>query len=311
MARQLLHIVTEEEAGQRLDAALTLAGCYPSRNAAAKHIERGTVFLNGQTCQKRTPVKAGDTVVYEEHVEQDIVALYGQEIPLDIRYEDDEIIVIAKQRGLICHPSHNHADQTLVNALIHRYGHQNLAHVQGEDRPGIVHRLDGDTSGLMICAKDDEAGDAMQFSIRMKNVDRRYIALVHGMIAADTGEIDAPIARNHKTGSTMRVSGDASAREALTSFRVLERFDAGNRDDAQLKLDRQFLHSYRLGFVHPSTGEYLEFTDFLPNDLQAALDRLEGRSIGRTPAGEEVLSALQAAANSGGLFSRTQPDESE
>ena len=342
MARQLLHIITESEAGLRLDAALAQAGCYPSRSAAAKHIEGGTVFLNGQATQKRTPVEAGDTVVYEEHVENDIVALYGQEIPLDIRYEDDEIIVISKQRGLICHPSHNHADQTLVNALIHRYGHQNLAHVQGEDRPGIVHRLDGDTSGLMICAKDDVAGDAMQLAIRLKNVDRRYIALVHGLIAADTGEIDAPIARNHKTGSTMRISGDASAREALTSFRVLERFEAGNRDDgytlvecklftgrthqirvhmqyihhcivgdplygshgphAQLKLDRQFLHSYRLGFAHPSNGEYLLFTDYLPEDLQMALDKLEGRSIGRTKAGDEVLSALSEAASAGGTL---------
>ena len=206
MARSLLYTVSAHEDGMRIDAALAAAGCYPSRSAAAKHSEDGTVFVNGDVPQKRTIVHAGDTVVYEEHVEDEIVALYGQEIPLDIRYEDDEIIVISKQRGLICHPSHNHADQTLVNALIHHYGHGNLAHVQGEDRPGIVHRLDGDTSGLMICAKDDEAGDAMQFAIRMKNVDRRYIALVHGLIAADTGEIDAPIARNHKTGSTMRVT---------------------------------------------------------------------------------------------------------
>ena len=344
MARSLLYTVSAHEDGMRIDAALAAAGCYPSRSAAAKHIEDGTVFVNGDVPQKRTIVHAGDTVVYEEHVEDEIVALYGQEIPLDIRYEDDEIIVISKQRGLICHPSHNHADQTLVNALIHHYGHGNLAHVQGEDRPGIVHRLDGDTSGLMICAKDDEAGDAMQFAIRMKNVDRRYIALVHGLIAADTGEIDAPIARNHKTGSTMRVSGDSSAREALTSFRVLERFEAGNRDDgytlvecklftgrthqirvhmqyihhcivgdplygshgphAQLKLDRQFLHSYRLGFAHPSTGEYLQFTDYLPGDLQAALGRIESRTIGRTPAGEEVIAALGEAAAARGLLVR-------
>ena len=342
MARSLLFTITQAEDGMRLDAALAQAGCYPSRSAAAKHIEDGTVFVNGDTPQKRTLVKAGDTIVYEEHVEDDIVALYGQEIPLDIRFEDDELIVISKQRGLICHPSHNHADQTLVNALIHHYGHQNLAHVQGEDRPGIVHRLDGDTSGLMICAKDDEAGDAMQFAIRMKNVDRRYIALVHGLIAADTGEIDAPIARNHKTGSTMRVSGDASAREALTSFRVLERFEAGNRDDgytlvecklftgrthqirvhmqyihhcivgdplygshgphAQLKLDRQFLHSYRLGFEHPSTGAYLQFTDYLPGDLHGALARLQDRTLGRTPAGEEVIAALNEAKAQGGIL---------
>ena len=342
MARSLVHTVTAEEAGMRLDAALAFAQCYPTRSAAAKHIEAGTVFVNGDVKQKRYCVEAGDTIVYEEHVEDDIVALYGQEIPLDIRFEDDEIIVISKQRGLICHPSHNHADQTLVNALIHRYGHQNLAHVQGEDRPGIVHRLDGDTSGLMICAKDDEAGDAMQLAIRLKNVDRRYIALVHGLIAADSGEIDAPIARNHKTGSTMRVSGDISAREALTSFRVLERFEAGNRDDgytlvecklftgrthqirvhmqyihhcivgdplygshgphAQLKLDRQFLHSYRLGFSHPSTGEYLLFTDYLPGDLRGALERLGSRTLGRTAAGDEVLAALEQARIEGGTL---------
>lgn len=335
MARSLLHTATADEAGMRLDAALAASGCYPSRSAAAKHIEAGTVFVNGEVRQKRYCVEPGDTIVYEEHIEDEIVALYGQEIPLDIRFEDDEIIVLSKQRGLICHPSHNHADQTLVNALIHHYGHQNLAHVQGDDRPGIVHRLDGDTSGLMICAKDDDAGDALQLAIRLKNVDRRYLALVHGQIAADTGEIDAPISRNHRTGSTMRVSNDISAREALTSFRVLERFEAGNRDDgytlvecklftgrthqirvhmqyihhcivgdplygshgpqAQLKLDRQFLHSYRLGFAHPSTGEYLQFTDYLPEDLAAALDRLATRSIGRTPAGDEVYAALARA----------------
>lgn len=344
MARSLLYKATPADEGQRLDAVLAAAGCYPSRSAAAKHIDAGTVFVNGEVRQKRYAVCSGDTIVYEEHLEDEILALYGQEIPLDIRFEDDALIVISKQRGLICHPSHNHADQTLVNALIHRYGHQNLAHVQGDDRPGIVHRLDGDTSGLMICAKDDEAGDAMQLAIRLKNVDRRYIALVHGLIAADSGEIDAPIARNHKTGSTMRVSGDASAREALTSFKVLQRFEAGNRDDgytlvecklftgrthqirvhmqyihhcivgdplygshgphAQLKLDRQFLHSYRLGFEHPFSGEYLEFTDFLPGDLAAALGRIGDRLFQTTPVGEEVLSSLARAKAEGGLLLR-------
>lgn len=342
MPRQLLHTVSPEESGMRLDAALALSGCYASRSMAAKHIEAGEVFLNGKQPQKRTEVTAGDTVVYAEHVDNEIVALYGQDIPLDIRYEDDEIIVISKQRGLICHPSHDHADETLVNALIHRYGHDSLAHVQGEDRPGIVHRLDGDTSGLMICAKDDAAGDALQLAIRLKNVDRRYIALVHGIIAANSGEIDAPIARNHKTGSTMRVSNEASAREALTSFRVLERFEAGNRDDgytlvecklftgrthqirvhmqyirhcivgdplygshgphAQLKLGRQFLHSYRLGFAHPSNGEQLLFIDYLPDDLSQALARLSSRSFETTPAGEEVHALLSEAKEKGGLL---------
>ena len=187
----------------------------------------------------------------------------------------------------------------------------------------------------MICAKDDEAGDAMQFAIRMKNVDRRYIALVHGLIAADTGEIDAPIARNHKTGSTMRVSGDASAREALTSFRVLERFEAGNRDDgytlvecklftgrthqirvhmqyihhcivgdplygshgphAQLKLDRQFLHSYRLGSSTRARRDTLSSRTTFPATWHALRAARQYRCLGRTPAGEEVIAALNEA----------------
>lgn len=336
MAKSLLYTATDEVQGLRLDAALAAAGCYATRSAAAKRIEEGKVFVNGTAQPKKYPVNVGDTIVYEE-AEEMRFSLEGEEIPLDIRYEDDYLLVISKQPGLICHPSFNHFDKTLVNALIYRYGHENLAHVQGDDRPGIVHRLDGDTSGLMLCAKDDEVGNQLQEAIRLKNVDRRYIALAHGLIAHDSGEIDAPIARNEKTRVSMQISDRASSREALTTFRVLERFEAGNHDDgytlvecklftgrthqirvhmqyihhcivgdqtygsfgpkAQLGLERQFLHSYRLAFMHPVTHEELGFTDYLPDDLQTALNRLQGRSLGKTSVGEEVLSAMEKSRN--------------
>lgn len=326
-----VHIVTPVEDGKRLDALLADAGCYSSRSAAAKQIEEGKVFVNGLVVSKSYKGCLGDTVVYEE-VEQKSFSLAGEPIDLDIRYEDKYLLVISKQAGLICHPSANHLYGTLVNALVYRYGHENLAHVQGDERPGIVHRLDGDTTGLMLCAKDDEVGFALQDAIRLKNVDRRYLALVHGNIAYDSAEVDAPIARDERTGVSMKVADGPGSRDALTSFKVLERFEARRKDEgytlvecklftgrthqirvhmkyihhcivgdqtygaykeaAQLGLERQFLHSYRLRFEHPVTGEEMSFIDAPPEDLLDALSQLKDRSLGRTPYGREVLTEL-------------------
>ena len=230
----------------------------------------------------------------------------------------------------------DHEDGTLVNALIHHCGAGNLCSVQGEDdRLGIVHRLDRDTSGLMLAAKDDECGLALMEAIRARAVDRRYLALVHGVIAHDTGMVDAPIARSANERTRMAVRDVPSAREAVTTFRVLERFEHGAHDDgytlvdcklftgrthqirvhmqytkhpvvgdpvydahaprdpeAQLGLERQFLHSFRLEFAHPATGEELSFLDGLPRDLCGALDAIAERSRGRTAAGDEVFALL-------------------
>lgn len=329
-----VHIVNSIEQNKRLDALLADAGCYESRSQAAKMIEEGKVFVNGMTVSKSYKAMVGDAVVYEELVKKSF-SLAGEPIDLDIRYEDEYMLVISKQAGLICHPSANHSYGTLVNALVHRYGHENLAHVQGDERPGIVHRLDGDTSGLMLCAMDDEVGYALQDAIRLKNVDRRYLALVHGNVPFDTGEIDAPIARNEKTRVSMLVSDGPTAREALTTFKVLERFESSRKDEgytlvecklytgrthqirvhmkyikhcivgdltygalkpaAQLDLDRQFLHSYKLGFEHPITFEQLSFTDTLPEDLKEAYLKIKDRSIGRTEYGQQVLEEIGLA----------------
>lgn len=333
MARSLVHIVAPEDDGMRLDALAAARKLYPSRSAAVKAIEEGRVFVNGESLAKKAAVCAGDTIVYEVSEEAPRTHLVGQPIDLDIRYEDDYLIVLSKQVGLVCHPSPDHFDGTLVNALIYHCGADNLCNVQGErDRLGIVHRLDRDTSGLMLAAKTDEVGQSLMDDIRDRIVDRHYLALVQGVIPHDTGMVDAPIARADRERTRMAVSDSASARDSITTFTVLERFDAGPKDDGytlvdcklftgrthqirvhmnyikhacvgdpvygsgsvamQLGLTRQFLHSYRLAFTHPATGEDLEFVDGLPADLARALESISDRSRGRTEAGETAYAAI-------------------
>ncbi|MEG1751001.1 MAG: RluA family pseudouridine synthase [Raoultibacter sp.] len=332
MPRSLCYSATVDDEGLRLDTCLAAHALYASRSQAAHFIDDGLVFVNGKIVARRYSVQGGDTIVYEEAVAIERAPMVGEPIELDIRFEDDYLLVLSKQAGLICHPSPGHPCSTLVNALIHYCGRDNLAHVQGDDRPGIVHRLDGDTSGLMLAAKDDEVGYALQEAIRLRSVDRRYLTLVHGSIAHDTGLIDAPIARGERDRLRMRVSDSLHARSSVTTFRVLERFEAGPRDEgytllecklytgrthqirvhmeyikhpcvgdqtygsggsiSQLGLTRQFLHSYLLDFTHPKTKEELHFIDGLPVDLQSALDTLASRSLGITAAGEEVFAAL-------------------
>ncbi|WP_283171337.1 RluA family pseudouridine synthase [Curtanaerobium respiraculi] len=347
MARSLLVAVPEDAAGMRLDAFLAAQGCYESRSQAAKRIDAGAVFVNGAAAAKKYAVRAGDTIVYEEAEAVEHVPLAGDDIPLDIRYEDRWMLVLSKPAGLCVHPAPNHYGSTLVNALVFRYGRDNLAHVQGDDRPGIVHRLDMDTSGLMMCAKDDDCGNALQELIRVHDVDRRYLTLVHGRVAYDTGMIDEPIARADYDRLRMAISYKPTARNALTTFTALERFDAGPKDQgytllecrlytgrthqirvhmehighccvgdslyswgqpaAQMGLQRQFLHSYYLRVTHPMTGEDIELWDGFPHDLQGVLDQLASRSQGRTEAGERILSRLRQSSPCGG-FGRGRAD---
>lgn len=263
MARSLCHIVSAGDEGRRIDALLADRGLYGSRSAAARAVEAGKVFVNGQTVAKKHVVAAGDTVVYEVEDAPARTPLGGQPIDLDIRFEDDHLLVLSKQAGLVCHPSVDHDDGTLVNALIHHCGAQNLCSVQGEDdRLGIVHRLDRDTSGLMLAAKTDEAGYALMEDIRARAVDRRYLALVHGVIPHDTGMVDAPIARAEKERTRMAVRDVPSARDAVTTFRVLERFEHGPRDDGYTLIDCKLFtgrtHQIRVHMEyakHPLAGE--------------------------------------------------------
>ena len=339
MARMLSYSATALDAGERLDSLLAARACFASRSAAARAIESGNVFVNGANVVKKYAVAAGDVIVYQEEEEVEAGPVTGQPIDLDIRFEDDDLIVLSKQIGLVCHPSVDHADGTLVNALIYHCGADHLCNVQGEDdRLGIVHRLDRDTSGLMLAAKTDAAGYALMEDIRDRAVDRHYLALVHGVIAPDTGMIDAPIARSANERTRMAVRDVPSALDAVTTFRVLERFEPRQHDDgytlidcklftgrthqirvhmqyakhplvgdpvytangpkdarAQLGLKRQFLHSFRIRFIHPETSEELEFADNLPRDLDEVLCSLGDRSRGMTDAGREVAALLADA----------------
>ncbi len=339
MSRLLSYTVTTDDDDTRLDTLLAARDLYPSRSSAARAIEAGLVFVNGQQVAKKYAVLAGDTIVYEQEDTPEPSSMTGEAIELDIRFEDDDIIVLSKQAGLVCHPSNDHVDGTLVNALIYHCGFDHLCNVQGDnDRLGIVHRLDRDTTGLMLAAKTDFAGQALMDAIRERSVNRHYLALVHGRIAHDTGMIDAPIARALNDRTRMAIRDGASSREAVTTLRVLERFETGPHDNgytlidcklftgrthqirvhmeytnhplvgepvyrastpknatAGLGLDRQFLHSYQLRFTHPVTGAEMLFFDPLPADLQAALDRLQDRSEGRTEFGRQVFEELSSA----------------
>ena len=339
MTREFMHRADADDNGMRLDTMLYDRCLYPSRSAAAKAIEAGEVLIDGELVSKKRIVREGDVITCRQEEKKLSGIVEGQDIPLDIRFEDDDVIVISKQIGLVCHPSVDHCDGTLVNALIGRFGAENLCNVQGEDdRRGIVHRLDRDTSGLMLAAKSDAAGLALMEDIRLRAVDRHYLALVHGIIPHDTGMIDAPIARDANDRLRMAVRDCPSARDALTTFTVLERFEAQQRDDgytlidcklftgrthqirvhmqyarhplvgdpvytahgprdasAQRGLDRQFLHSFSLGFSHPLTGERMEFVDNLPADLRHVLDGLAERSRGKTAAGTEIAERQRQA----------------
>lgn len=337
MARTLSYTVTTEDAGKRLDVLAADRGFYSSRNTAARSIEEGSVFVNGKTVAKKYLVSIGDFIVYDEEEVLRKNSMEGQAIDLDIRYEDDYLLVLSKQAGLVCHPSIDHYDGTLVNALIHHCGIDNLCNIQGnEDRMGIVHRLDMDTTGLMLAAKTDDTGTRIMEAIRERAVDRRYLALVQGTIAHDSGMIDAPITRSPQERTRMVVRNSEKARESITTFKVLERFEAGPKDDgftlvecklltgrthqirvhmqyikhacvgdpvyrggsshAQLGLQRQFLHSYLLDFEHPERHTKMHFVDSLAQDLSEALKSISKRTTGRTAAGDEVFAEIEACA---------------
>ncbi|WP_425429828.1 RluA family pseudouridine synthase [Collinsella vaginalis] len=282
--------------------------------------------------RRLTASRAGDVIAVELPEPAAAGPVIGEPIPLDIRFEDEYLIVLSKQRGLVCHPAHGHDSGTLANALVCHCGIDHLGTVQGEDRPGIVHRLDRDTSGLMLAAKDDDTQRALQNLIRTRTLDRRYIALVHGGIAMGEGTISTGIGRSPRDRQKMAVTDDPAARQAITTFRVLERFEARRGDEGytlvechlftgrthqirvhmrhighplvgdplygkgsdhmNLDLTRQFLHSWHVSFTHPVTGEEVTCADTLPWDLAAALDEIADRSEGRTEAGEEIIPQL-------------------
>ncbi len=321
--------------GERLDSFLASQDNMPSRSACAKLIESGAVMINSTHADSKSEkVCLGDRIQAEVEEPEEVGGPLAPNpyIPLDIRFEDEYLIVLSKQAGLVCHPAPGHVDDTLANALVAHCGYGHLGMLQGEERPGIVHRLDRDTSGLMVAAKDDRTQKTLQDLIRLRVLDRRYVVLVHGYVAPDDGTIVTGIARSTKDRLRMAVTDDPGAREAITTFKTLERFEAGRRDEGYSLLEchlytgrthqirvhmrhighpvvgdplygkgsllqnkgltRQFLHSWHIRFDHPCTGETIELADRLPDDLLNVLESLQGTSMGLTERGREVCPEL-------------------
>ncbi len=301
--KRLITVAPEEE-GQRLDRYLQSRLDTLSRNAIQHLIAERAILVNNHPSKPGYVLRAGDTVTILHLLRPQVSTAKPQALPLDILYEDDDLLVINKPTGMVVHPAPGHSEDTLVNALL-AY-HPELQGVGGEERPGIVHRLDKDTSGLMIVAKNTRTLAALTEQMQRHAIQKRYLALVEGVLSLDQGSIDAPIGRDPRHRQQMAVTARGS-REARTHFRVLQRFarhtllllqletgrthqirvhlkaighpavgdpvyGSGNARH-QPRLERQFLHAYQLQFTHPTTGKTLEFEVPLPADLQKILEQ--------------------------------------
>lgn len=296
-------IVTAEESGERVDALLArhLEGF--SRSAVQRLIEGGAVLLGGKAVKKNTLSAAGDRFFVTLPELADI-PLVPQDIPLDVVYEDGDVIVVNKPRGLVVHPAPGHPDGTLVNALLYHCG-DTLSGIGGEKRPGIVHRIDKDTSGLIIAAKNDAAHLALSAQLSDHSLCREYEAVVRGRLREDSGTIDAPIGRHPTDRKRMAVTQKAS-RSAVTHWEVIARYGSYTHVRCRLEtgrthqirvhmayighpllgdftygapspdkgLEGQCLHARRLRFVHPTSGELVELETPLPEYFLEVLKRL-------------------------------------
>lgn len=285
--------------GQRLDKAL--ADLSPlSRGQANDQIKQGLVLVNGQQKKAKYTVQAGDVICFELPKEE-VLEYQAQNIPLDIIYEDDTLAIINKPQGMVVHPSAGHPSGTMVNALM--YHIKDLSSINGVVRPGIVHRIDKDTSGLLMVAKTDAAHQALAEELKAKKSLRKYLAIVHGNLPNDRGMIEAPIGRSEKDRKKQAVT--AKGKEAVTRFTVLERFGDYSLVELQLETGRthqirvhmayighpvagdplygprktlsghgQFLHAKTLGLTHPMTGKEMIFTVEAPEIFQKVLKLL-------------------------------------
>ena len=301
----LIKITVEDDMkGSRIDAALAGIVQNLSRSAVQKLIEQGSVSVNGQTCtEKKRKIEAGDLVevLVPEPEELDVAA---ENIPLDIVYEDDDVLVVNKPKGMVVHPAAGNCTGTLVNAVMYHCKGR-LSSINGVIRPGIVHRIDKDTSGLLMIAKNDEAHNSLAAQLEKHTIKRSYQAIVYNNFTEDEGVIDAPIGRDPSNRLRQAVTY-SNSKEAYTTYRVLERFGRFTLIEAVLKTGRthqirvhmayikhpllgdivygpkkplygaqgQMLHAKTLGFVHPSTGEYMEFDSELPEEFQSILEKL-------------------------------------
>ena len=292
------YVITDQTG--RIDKVLTSLEPEITRSRLKNLINDGHVTVNGQAVKPKYKVQAGDKISLVKPEPQSL-ELTPENIPLDIVYEYDDVIVVNKPQGMVVHPAPGHPNHTLVNALLY---HSPLSTINGTFRPGIVHRIDKDTSGLLMVAKNDLAHQSLAEQLRNKTNKREYLALVYGQIKEDEGTIDAPLGRNPQDRKKQAVV--KGGRHAVTHFKVMKRYDnftlvkcileTGRTHQIRVHMkyighplvgdplygprkvigkDGQFLHAALLGFKHPRTGKELVFEAPLPENFQKMLDKLD------------------------------------
>lgn len=296
-------IIVPDIPSDRIDKIIPVLYTELSRSSAQQLIEDGLVLVNGLVCSKKTTVKCGDEIEITLP-EPTVLSVEAENIPLDIVYEDEHLLVVNKPKGMVVHPAAGNYTGTLVNALMYHCG-DSLSGINGVIRPGIVHRIDKDTSGLLVVAKTDTAHRGLAEQIKEHSFTRIYNTVVVGNIKDDSGTIDAPIGRHPKDRKKQAVT-DKNSKNAVTHYEVLERFNgftflkitletgrthqirvhmayrgnpvAGDMVYGNPKktygLEGQCLNASTIGFIHPVTGEYLEFTTELPEYFKDFLRRI-------------------------------------
>ena len=297
--------LTAEESGQRLDKYLAGEMTNLSRSRIKELVQAGEVLVNGKKSKVSYKVQKGD-LIQVTVLPLEPLKLEAENIPLDIVYEDEDVIVVNKPQGMVVHPAAGHPSHTLVNALL--YHTRDLADSPEGFRPGIVHRIDKDTSGFLMVAKNAAARESLEKQLAAKSNKRQYLAIVHGNFAEEEGTIDAPIGRNPKDRKQMAVV--EKGKSAVTHFKVLEQYQGYSLVECQLETGRthqirvhmayighplagdplygprktlpghgQFLHAKTLGFEQPSTGEWLEFSVQPPEIFQQTVADLRKKRV--------------------------------
>ena len=301
------YIIDEENVNTRLDKVIAILNKDISRTAIQRLLDKEMILVNGKKQKASYRVSLNDVIEVEEE-EAEEINLKAQDIPLEIVYEDSDIIVINKPKGIVVHPANGNPDGTVVNAIMN-ICKDSLSGIGGEIRPGIVHRLDKDTSGLLIIAKNDKAHINISEQIKDRKVKKTYIALVRGVIKENEATINMPIGRSTKDRKKMAVS--KNGKEAITHFKVLQRYDKYTLVEVKIDTGRthqirvhlseigypvigdytysngknefgitgQLLHAKKLEFVHPITGKEMKLETEEPEEFKKVLDSIKDRML--------------------------------
>ncbi len=300
--------IEKEDVSKRLDIFLSEKSEKITRSYIKNLIDEGKIIVNGDKVKSGYKLKLND-LVSVDIVEKQAENIVPEDIPLNIVFEDDDIIIINKEKGMVVHPANGNYTGTIVNSLMNSHK-DNLSSINGVIRPGIVHRIDKDTSGIIVVAKNDNAHKKLSEQFKVHSIERKYIALVKGIVKEDTITIDKPIGRSTKDRKKMAIT-DKNSRNAVTHITVLKRFYSSNvtlvearletgrthqirvhmaslhhplvgdevygKKDSKFKVNGQMLHAKYLGFIHPTTNKFVEFDSELPEYFKEILTKLENK----------------------------------